>query len=80
MQELRRNPPPPVVMSPGPVSRPHPASSPLAQRPRQDSGGKAAAGAGSEPLFHTVPPRQPRLLHSEAYIRYRHVATSQRLS
>lgn len=23
-----------------------------------------------EPMFHTVPPRPQRLLHSEAYIRY----------
>jgi len=62
--ELAKN-PPPVAMSPGP-QHPSQAPSPLAQRPRQDSGGANK----QEPIFHTVPPRQPRLLHSEAYIRY----------
>ena len=44
-------------------------------RSRQDSGGAAAASAPptqmrQEPLFHSVPPRPQRLLHSEAYIKY----------
>ena len=55
-------------------------------RVRQDSGSGGVAGAGGqgagqggqvqtvqvrqEPLFHSVPPRPQRLLHSEAYIKY----------
>ena len=43
------------------------------------AGGQGAAAAGvapaglqvrQEPLFHSVPPRPQRLLHSEAYIKY----------
>ena len=41
---------------------------------RQDSGGGATsqppAQVRQEPLFHSVPPRPQRLLHSEAYIKY----------
>eukprot|EP00088_Acartia_fossae_P065566 TRINITY_DN80878_c0_g1_i1.p1 TRINITY_DN80878_c0_g1~~TRINITY_DN80878_c0_g1_i1.p1 ORF type:complete len:120 (+),score=25.56 TRINITY_DN80878_c0_g1_i1:2-361(+) len=47
-------------------------------RARQDSGSNqgATSVAGTsvqvrqEPLFHSVPPRPQRLLHSEAYIKY----------
>ena len=51
-------------------------------RVRQDSGSNQGAptpGAAApvqvrqerqEPLFHSVPPRPQRLLHSEAYIKY----------
>merc|ERR1712142_54316 len=61
MEEERKRvqPPPP---SPGPVINAPP--SPLAKT-RHESG-----GLKSEPLFHSVPPRPQRLLHSEAYIKY----------
>merc|ERR1719350_2280228 len=62
MEEERKRHQPPPVPSPGPVNAP--PSSPLA-RARQESG-----GLKSEPLFHSVPPRPQRLLHSEAYIKY----------
>ena len=44
-------------------------------RSRQESGGAATVSAQptqirQEPLFHSVPPRPQRLLHSEAYIKY----------
>merc|ERR1711962_1264195 len=47
-------------MSPAPqnTSRPTPATS------------AGAPAKQVEPIFHTVPPRPQRLLHSEAYIRY----------
>merc|ERR1712045_262653 len=58
---------PPQAPSPGPTA----PASPMA-RARQDSG--PAPGPGpqvrQEPLFHSVPPRPQRLLHSEAYIKY----------
>jgi len=59
-EERKRNQPPPVP-SPGPIATP---PSPLAKA-RHESG-----GIKSEPLFHSVPPRPQRLLHSEAYIKY----------
>ena len=49
------------------------------------AGGQGAAAAGvapaglqvrQEPLFHSVPPRPQRLLHSEAYIKYIEVSYS----
>merc|ERR1712013_550882 len=58
LEEERKRAPPP----PGPVNNAPP--SPLA-RARNESG-----GLRSEPLFHSVPPRPQRLLHSEAYIKY----------
>merc|ERR1712115_98449 len=61
MEEERKRVQPPPAPSPGPVNA-HP--SPLA-RARNESG-----GLKSEPLFHSVPPRPQRLLHSEAYIKY----------
>ena len=60
-EERKRNQPPPPP-SPGPVINAPP--SPLAKT-RHESG-----GLKSEPLFHSVPPRPQRLLHSEAYIKY----------
>ena len=69
MEDRKQTSAPPQAASPGP---PAPAS-PLA-RARQDSGGGAAtsqpAPVRQEPLFHSVPPRPQRLLHSEAYIKY----------
>jgi len=65
-EERRRN-PPPAAASPGPQHNGGPAS-PLG-RARQESGG-GGGGARQEPLFHSVPPRPQRLLHSEAYIKY----------
>jgi len=62
MEEERKRAPPPPAPSPGPVNNAPP--SPLA-RARNESG-----GLRSEPLFHSVPPRPQRLLHSEAYIKY----------
>merc|ERR1712142_68312 len=61
MEEERKRVQPPPAPSPGPVNAP---PSPLA-RARNESG-----GLKSEPLFHSVPPRPQRLLHSEAYIKY----------
>jgi len=61
MEEERKRHQPPPVPSPGPVNAP---PSPMT-RPRHESG-----GLKSEPLFHSVPPRPQRLLHSEAYIKY----------
>jgi len=53
---------------------PAPSPGPAPQRARQDSGSGPAPGPGpqvrQEPLFHSVPPRPQRLLHSEAYIKY----------
>jgi len=65
LEEEARNPPPPVA-SPGPVQNGVVAapSSPVS-RVRTESGGNK-----SDPLFHSVPPRPQRLLHSEAYIKY----------
>merc|ERR1719350_147377 len=68
VEDRRQTTAPPQSSSPGP---PAPAS-PLA-RPRQDSGGGATQQTSQvrqEPLFHSVPPRPQRLLHSEAYIKY----------
>merc|ERR1719340_420356 len=62
MEEERKRVQPPPAPSPGPVNNAPP--SPLA-RARNESG-----GLKSEPLFHSVPPRPQRLLHSEAYIKY----------
>ena len=60
---------PPQAASPG---LPAPAS-PMG-RARQESGGAAGTvqpiQIRQEPLFHSVPPRPQRLLHSEAYIKY----------
>ena len=60
---------PPKAASPGP---PAPAS-PMG-RARQESGGATGSVQPTqirqEPLFHSVPPRPQRLLHSEAYIKY----------
>merc|ERR1712130_236164 len=62
MEEERKRVQPPPAPSPGPVNNAPP--SPLA-RARNESG-----GLKSEPLFHVVPPKPQRLLHSEAYIKY----------
>ena len=52
------------------------------------AGGQGAAAAGvapaglqvrQEPLFHSVPPRPQRLLHSEAYIKYIEVSCGNHL-
>ena len=61
--------------SPGPVAGPGQV---VMTRARQDSGSNqgvtSVAGTSvqvrQEPLFHSVPPRPQRLLHSEAYIKY----------
>jgi len=60
-EERKRNNPPPAP-SPGLGNNAPP--SPMS-RPRHESG-----GIKTEPLFHSVPPRPQRLLHSEAYIKY----------
>lgn len=64
-EEKKRNPPPPVA-SPGPIQNGGGPASPVG-RVRNDSG---PATPRAEPLFHAVPPRPQRLLHSEAYIKY----------
>ena len=68
MEDRKQTSAPPKAASPGPAP-----ASPLA-RARQDSGGGATsqppAQVRQEPLFHSVPPRPQRLLHSEAYIKY----------
>ena len=71
------------VHQPAPAPSPGPGQSgqqPVA-RARQDSGsGQGSAGATlqvrQEPLFHSVPPRPQRLLHSEAYIKYIEVSNN----
>ena len=72
-EDRRQSTAPPQAASPGPPAPGAPAS-PMG-RSRQDSGGGAASSAPptqirQEPLFHSVPPRPQRLLHSEAYIKY----------
>ena len=66
-----------IRLVPAPAPAPSPSPAPL--RARQDSGGGSGGGAPGpapgapvrqEPLFHSVPPRPQRLLHSEAYIKY----------
>jgi len=65
-EEKKKNPPPPVASpSPGPVQNGTPAPSSPVNRVRHESG-----GVRTDPLFHSVPPRPQRLLHSEAYIKY----------
>lgn len=44
--------------------------SPLPQQMSRPSSQNAAPMKQVEPIFHTVPPRPQRLLHSEAYIKY----------
>jgi len=64
-EEKRKNQPPPAP-SPGPPPREGPPSSPV-NKVRHDSSGGTMR---TEPIFHSVPPRPQRLLHSEAYIKY----------
>ena len=63
-----------IRLVPAPAPAPAPSPGPAPQRARQDSGSGPAPGPGpqvrQEPLFHSVPPRPQRLLHSEAYIKY----------
>jgi len=55
---------------------PPPASSPGLHNPGSPAGGgrsrsdSGQRGGGGDPLFHVVPPKPQRLLHSEAYIKY----------
>ena len=69
LEERNRPAPPPQSGSPGPHQAPaSPHAGPGQQRARHESGGGQPVRA--EPLFHAVPPRPQRLLHSEAYIKY----------
>jgi len=64
-EEKKKNQPPPAP-SPGPPAREGPPSSPVHKVRHDSSGGNMR----TEPIFHSVPPRPQRLLHSEAYIKY----------
>merc|ERR1712079_723093 len=57
---------------PPPPPTPPPAQMQQQQQQMPSTSGAPAAAAAKpiEPIFHTVPPRPQRLLHSEAYIRY----------
>lgn len=58
--EIAARQPPPPAASPNPAS---PAAA--GGRSRSESGGGGGGGGRGEPLFHVVPPKPQRLLHSE---------------
>ena len=65
-QQQLQQPPPPSVSPGGMMGHMRAGSPGINNRVRNESGGQMRA----DPLFHVVPPKPQRLLHSEAYIKY----------